>query len=112
MNEDFINNEIINQNPNNINNNINNGNNVNNENNNNYMNFPYQRNNNNIKKYSKITISFLIIFIINIYIELYSFFEIINSRKYIFQFAPIYDKNQYYRFISNYFIYYDIYANE
>ena len=108
MNEDFINNEIINQNPNNINNNINNGNNVNNENNNNYMNFPYQRNNNNIKKYSKITISFLIILIINIYIELYSFFEIINSRKYIFQFAPIYDKNQYYRFISNYFIHYGI----
>lgn len=108
MNEDFINNDIINQNPNNINNNVNNGNNINNDNNNNYMNFPNQRNNNNIKKYSKITISFIIIFIINLYIEIYSFFEIINSRKYIFQFAPIYEKNQYYRFVSNYFIHYGI----
>ena len=108
MSEDFINNDIINQNPNNINNNVNNENNINNENNNNYMNFPNQRSNNNIKKYSKITISFCIIFIINIYIEIYSFFEILNSRKYIFQFAPIYEKNQYYRFVSNYFIHYGI----
>ena len=108
MNEDFINNDIINQNLNNINNNINNEN-INNENNNNnYMNFHNQRNNNYIQKYPKITISFFIIFIINLYIEIYSFFEIINSRKYIFQFAPIYEKNQYYRFVSNYFIHYGI----
>ena len=107
MNEDFINNEIINQNPNN-NNNLSNENNINNENNNNYMNYQNQRNHNNIKKYLKITISFLIIFIINIYIEIFSFFQIINSRKYIFQFAPIYEKNQFYRFISNYFIHYGI----
>ncbi len=54
------------------------------------------------------TISFLIIFIINLIIEFYSYFKRLNYRKYVFQYAPIYEKKQYYRFISNYFIHYGI----
>lgn len=68
-------------------------------------------NNNHIdysKKYTKLTISFLIFLIINLIIEIYSQFDYINKRKYIFQFGPIYYKKQYYRFISNHFIHFGI----
>ena len=101
------NNDIDNNQNYNINNNIRYNNNINNENDNN-INYPNQRNNNYEKKYSSFTISFIIIFIINIYIEIYSFYKIINSRKYVFQYAPIYEKKQYYRFVTNYFIHYGI----
>ena len=58
--------------------------------------------------YKKITISFIIILFINIIIEIYSYFKRINYRKYVFQYVPIFEKNQYYRFISRYFIHYGI----
>ena len=116
MNEENHDNEHIHQFPNeinNINNNLNNNNNINNINNlnnsnNNLINLSNPNNNNYYKKYSKITISFIIILSINILIEIYSFFQNINSRKYVFQFAPIYEKNQYYRFVTSYFIHYGI----
>ena len=95
----------INDNNNNNNNNINNDN-LNNANDNNNRNNENQNNINYIKKYTKITISFVIIFIINLTLEIYSYFNKINARKYVFQFSPIYEKNQYYRFISNYFIHF------
>ena len=100
-------------NNNNSNNNNNNYNNINNnniqENNNNEINFEAP--NENIlylKNYTKITISFLIILLINLIIEIYSYFKKLNYRKYVFQYAPIYEKKQYYRFISSYFIHYGI----
>ena len=116
MNEENHGNEQIHQFPNDINNinnnliNNNNNNNINNINNSNnsLINLTNQNNNNYYKKYSKITFSFTIILFINILIEIYSFFQNINSRKYVFQFAPIYEKNQYYRFVTNYFIHYGI----
>ena len=83
---------------NNYNENINNDNNINNENNQNINNYT--------RNYSDITISFLIILIINLLIQIYSFFKVLDSRKYVFQYAPIYEKNQYYRLITNYFIHY------
>ena len=108
MNVDNNSNNIIN---NNINNNAQNqndiNNNINNAMNHNQLNF---NNANNIhqKKYSRITISFLLILIINLIIEIYSIFSKLNYRKYVFQYSPIHDKNQYYRFISSYFIHYGI----
>ena len=102
QNQNIINDDNIN----NINNYINN--NVNNQNNNN-INFDIPNNNNDYsKKYKKITISFIVILFINLIIEIYSNFKRINYRKYVFQYAPIYEKNQYYRFISSYFIHYGI----
>ena len=95
-------NNINDNNNNNPNNNINNIN-------NNQINFDEQNNRNHYSiKYAKITFSFLIILIINISIEIYSFFSNINKRKYVFQFSPIFERNQYYRFISNHFIHYGI----
>ena len=95
-------------NNNNNNNNNNNDNNINNnniqENNNNEINFEAP--NENIlylKNYTKITISFLIILLINLIIEIYSYFKKLNYRKYVFQYAPIYEKKQYYRFIFKLF---------
>jgi membrane associated rhomboid family serine protease len=97
------------QNPN-IANDINSNNNINNQNNNNINNNPILFNNQNRdiypKKYTSITISFLIILLINIIIEIYSNYEPLNYRKYVFQYAPINEKYQYYRFISSYFIHY------
>ena len=114
MNEENINNNeqnpniINNDNLNNINNNNINNNNINNQNIN-QINFDIPNNDNNyVKKYSKITISFLIIFFINLLIEIYSNLKKLNYRKYVFQYAPIYEKNQYYRFISSYFIHYGL----
>jgi len=91
------------------NNNDNNGNDMNNNLNNNQ--FENQNQNREIypKKYRSITISFLIIFIINIIIEIRSNSQSINYRKYVFQYAPINEKQQYYRFITSYFIHYGIF---
>ena len=91
---------------NNINNSNNNLPNINNNNNNDID--IDEQNNNFLKKYKKMTISFIIIFFINIFIEIYSFCFDISSQKYVFQFLPIYEKKQYYRFISSYFIHYGI----
>ena len=88
-----------------INNNIHHSNNnliYYNNGNNNMINLLNQQNN------SSITITFLIILFINLMIEIYTLFSPINSRKYVFQFAPIYEKGQYYRFISNYFIHFGL----
>ena len=96
------NNNRNNDNDNNINNNIQ-------ENNSNEINFDLPNNSNNFtKNYRKVTISFLIILFINLIIEIYSYFKRLNYRKYVFQYAPIYEKKQYYRFISSYFIHYGI----
>ena len=122
-NENNINNDINNdindnQMPNieneiNNNNNVNNENNINNNANNNQEMFENQNQNQNReiypKKYTNITISFIIIFIINIIIEIRSNSQSINYRKYVFQYAPINEKNQYYRFITSYFIHYGIF---
>jgi membrane associated rhomboid family serine protease len=92
----------INENNNNPNNNINNIN-------NNQVNFNEQNNRNqNLLKYTRTTFSFLIILFINITIKIYSYFYNINCRKYVFQFSPIFERNQYYRFISSHFIHYGI----
>ena len=66
------------------------------------------QNNQYPQKYFKITISFIIILSINIIIKIYSGFHYINKRKFVFQYGPIYYKNQYYRFISSYFVHYGI----
>ena len=99
-----IDNNIIND-ENNIDNNVNN--NMNNANNN-QINFDVLQNLNYANKYKKITISFIIILLINVIIEIYSYFIKTNYRKYVFQYAPIFEKKQYYRFISSYFIHYGI----
>ena len=106
-----MNDEINNNNNEQFENNINNNNNINNENlnnvnNNNFRNNDNQNNINYVKKYTKLTISFIIIIVINLILDIYSYFKGINTRKYVFQFSPIYEKNQYYRFISNYFIHF------
>ena len=116
-NENNINNEEnINEQPNienepNNNNNINNENNINNNFNQNPENLDNPNQNRDVypKKYTSITFSFIIIFIINIIIEIRSNSEALNYRKYVFQYAPINEKNQYYRFISSYFIHYGIF---
>ena len=105
LNPNIINDDNINNRNNDINNNLND---INQNNNNNQLNFDIPADNNYSKKYKKITISFIIIFFINLIIEIYSNFKRINYRKYVFQYAPIYEKNQYYRFISSYFIHYGI----
>ena len=109
-NNNVENNNNDNQNQN-MPNEINNNNDNNNDNNNNVNNNQVLNEiNPNIEiypnKYSSITISFLIILIINIIIEICNNYEPINYRKYVFQYAPINEKNQYYRFISSYFIHY------
>ena len=110
-NNNAENNNENNQNPN-MANEINNNNNINNENNNNINNNQLNNNQNREifpAKYSSITISFLIIIIINVIIEVYNSYNPINYRKYVFQYSPIKEKKQYYRFISSYFIHYGIF---
>lgn len=85
-----IDNNIIND-ENNIDNNLNN-NNMNNANNN-QINFEAPHNVNYANKYKKITISFIIILFINLIIETYSYFIRTNYRKYVFQYAPIFEKS-------------------
>ena len=59
-------------------------------------------------KFPSITISFLIFLIITITLYLYSKIEEIDSSKYVFQFAPIVQKCQYYRIITRYFIHFGV----
>ena len=99
-------------------NNIDNGNinqmNLNNNNNDNLNNQNRENNNENINnnfftKYPNITISFLIFLIINIFVFMYSKVIPIETSKYIFQYVPIVEKNQYYRIVSRYFIHFGMF---
>ena len=87
----------------NINNNEN-KNNININNNNNYLIKVKQF----FIKFPSITISFLIFLIITITLYLYSKIKEIDSSKYVFQFAPIVQKYQYYRIITRYFIHFGV----
>ena len=89
-------NPLINNNNNNIQENI-----VNNNNN-------EEQNYNFILKYSEFTLSFIIIFIINLIIWITSFYSEIEKQKYVFEVVPIINHYQYYRFITRYFIHFGI----
>ena len=117
---DNINRNLLNNNNNN-NNNINNNNNNNNNNENNQaeiLNRIRNRNNNQINedeqgalflsKYSIFSFSFIIIFLINIIFWILEKYEIIEQYKYVFEMEPITFHNQYYRFISRYFVHFGI----
>lgn len=95
-----INQKNINNNENRNNVNINN----NNNNNNNYLIKVKQF----FNKFPSITISFLIFLIITITLYLYSKINKIETSKYVFQFAPIVQKYQYYRIITRYFIHFGV----
>lgn len=71
-------------------------------NNNEEQNFNY------ILKYSEFTISFTVIFIINLIIWITSFYTEIEKQKYVFEVVPIIRHYQYYRFITRYFIHFGI----
>ena len=88
----------------NIQNNINNNENFGQQNNNNQL-----INVNILKNCQNITISFLIFFIINILIYLYSKIIPIKIYKYVFQYVPIIHKYQFYRIITRYFIHFGIF---
>ena len=89
-------------------------NNNNNENNNNELNNIINNNNNNeqnnnfISQYSRFTLSFLIIFFINLMIYILSYFYEFEKYKYVFEIDPILDHYQYYRFITRYFVHFGI----
>ena len=95
-----INQKNINNNENRNNVNLNN----NNNNNNNYLIKVKQF----FNKFPSITISFLIFLIITITLYLYSKINEIETSKYVFQFAPIVQKYQYYRIITRYFIHFGV----
>ena len=58
-------------------------------------------------QYPKVTISFILIFIISIYLKLYScYYSHIRTENYVYQYISIISHNQYYRFISRYFIHF------
>ena len=94
--EDNANRNLINNNQNIENNFQIRNNNINNENN--------EAGNIFISKYSFFTNSFLFIFITNIIFYIYSKYSNIEEYKYVFEFVPIFDKNQYYRIITRYLI--------
>ena len=94
-------NPLINNNDNNDN-----DNNVLINNNNLNQNNDEENNHNLHKKYFSITLSFISIFSINIILLIYSFLQSINESKYIFQFELIKSHNQYYRFITRYFVHF------
>ena len=84
-------------------------------NNGNQNNIPNSDNNSNDKminnfftKYPSITISFLMFFIINSIIYLYSKFLPLQTHKYLFQYIPIVKKYQLYRIITRYFIHFGV----
>lgn len=81
-------------------------NNNNNNENNNEINI--ENNYNFISQYSTFTFSFVIIFLINLFIWINSFYYNFENYKYIFQFEPILEHSQYYRFISRYFVHFGI----
>ena len=104
---ELINNdEEDNANRNLINNNQNNDNNI--QVRNNFNNNINEEENGNIfiSKYSHFTFSFLLIMISNVIFFIYSKKNNIEEYKYIFEFVPIFDKNQYYRFITRYLIHF------
>ena len=57
-------------------------------------------------EYSPITISFILFLIINLSIEIYSYWFPIDKSYYVFQFYSIISKKQYYRLITKYFIHF------
>ena len=71
--------------------------------NNNY--FYNNEESNYISKYSKITLSFLIVFLIKIFFSIY-FYIHHNKEKFYFHYLFITNSNQYYRCITRYFINY------
>ena len=105
--ENNIYDDEINNNPNNINNNdiiyTQNNESLAHQNNNRYT------IKNIFKLFPGITISFLVFFIINIIIYIYSKLFQIETEKYIFQYAPIIQKFQYYRIITRYFIHHGVF---
>ena len=83
--------------------------NINNNQNNNNQNIQNNQENNTFNifiKFPNITISFLIIFTINVVLLLYSKFFGIEYSTFIFQYRPIISKYQIYRSISRYFIHF------
>ena len=87
---------------------------INNNNNNNIQENIINNNNNEeqnynfILKYREFTISFTIIFIINLIIWITSFYSELEKQKYVFEVVPIINHHQYYRFITRYFIHFGI----
>lgn len=61
-----------------------------------------------ISKYTNITLSFLLIFLINISLIIINKFYEIETYKFTFQYESIYSHYQFYRFITRYFIHYGI----
>ena len=102
MEQNFVRNNIENENI--IQNNLNNNENLENQNNNNQI-----RCNNILNKFQNVTISFLIFFIINIMIYLYSKIIPLKTYKYVFQYVPIVKKFQFYRIITRYFIHFGVF---
>ena len=81
---------------------------------NNNENLDHQNNNNQLitifcKNFRNTTISFFIFFILNILIYLYSKTIPIETDKYVFQYAPIVHKKQFYRIITRYFVHFGIF---
>ena len=102
MEQNFVRNNIENENI--IQNNLNNNENIENQNNNIQI-----RYNNILNKFKNVTISFLIFFIINIMIYLYSKIIPLKTYKYVFQYVPIVKKFQFYRIITRYFIHFGVF---
>ena len=96
-------NPLINNNNNNENNNENND--INNIINNNNIN---EENNNFLSQYSQFTLSFSLIFLINLTLYILSFYYKFDTSKYVFEFDPILEHGQYYRFITRYFIHFGV----
>ena len=92
QNEHDLNAININNNQNNINQNQ-----INNQDNNTF---------NIFSKFPEITISYLIFFIINIIIFIYSQFLPLEKTTFVFQYRPVTSKNQLYRLITRYFIHF------
>lgn len=105
MNNNFRENQIENDQDINAielnNNQINNSNNQNIQNNRNNNIF-----NNIFLKYPDITISYLLFFIVNIILIIYSSIFPIEPSNFVFQYRPIISKNQLYRMITRYFIHF------
>ena len=87
---------------------------INNNNDNNNLQNIINNNNNNeefnnfISEYSKFTLSFIIIFLINLIIWITSFHYNLEKYKFVFEIDPILEHYQYYRFISRYFVHFGI----
>ena len=101
-----------------VNNNNNNNNNNNENNQEQNLNRIRNRNNNQINeeeqevlflsKYSQLTFSFIIIFLITITFSIIETYEALEKYKYVFEMDSIIYHNQYYRLISRYFVHFGI----